>query len=74
MLYQSEIRIGALSSVHIELLAIAMQNWVENFAKAWVEYPFLAMPDNVNSIAYAQCERTLRLGILLNKSKFNCLK
>ena len=47
-----------------------MQKWVENFAKAWVEYPFLAMPAKANSITYAQCERTLRLGILLNKSKF----
>ena len=36
-----------------------MQKWVENFAKEWVEYPFLAMPTNANSIANAQCEQTL---------------
>ena len=32
-----------LGPVHTELLAIAlaMQKWVENFAKEWVEYPFL---------------------------------
>ena len=27
---------GVLSSVHTELLAIAMQKWMENFAKEWV--------------------------------------
>ena len=37
-----------------------MQKWLENFAKEWVEYPFLVMPTNANSIANAQCERTLR--------------
>ena len=49
-----------LSSVHTELLAIAlaMQKWVEIFAKEWV--PFLAMPATANSIANAQCERTLK--------------
>ena len=31
----------------------------KNFTKEWVEYPFLAMPANANSIANAQCERTL---------------
>ena len=41
---------GSLSSVHTELLAIAMQKWVENFAKE-----FLAMPAN------AQYERTFTL-------------
>ena len=54
-----------LSSVHTELLAIAlalaMQEWVENVAKECVEYPFLVMPSNANSIANAQCERTLTL-------------
>ena len=50
---------GVLSSVHTELLAIAMQKWMENFAKEWVEYPFLAMPANAHSITSAQCERTL---------------
>ena len=49
-----------LSSVHTELLAIAMQNWVENFAKDLVEYPFFAMYTNANSIANVQWERTLR--------------
>ena len=34
-----------------------MQKLVENFAKEWVEYPFLAMPAN----AIAQCERILRV-------------
>ena len=35
---------------------------VDNFIKEWVEYPFLAMPANANSIANAQCEQTLRRG------------
>ena len=48
-----------LSSVYIQLLAIAIQKWVENLATEWVKYPFLAMPANPNSIANAQCERTL---------------
>ena len=47
-------------SIHTELLATAlesaMQTWVENFAKEWVEYLFLAIPANAN----AQCERTPR--------------
>ena len=51
-----------LSSIHTELLAIAlalaMQKWVKNFAKD--EYPFLAMPANADSIANAQCERILK--------------
>ena len=54
-----------LSSVHTDLLAIAlalaMQTWVENFAKEWVEYPFSAMPANANSITNTQCEWTLTL-------------
>ena len=36
-----------------------MQKWVENFAKEWVEYLFLAMAANANAIAISQCERTL---------------
>ena len=44
---------AALSSVHTELLPIAMQKWLENFAKEWVEYPFLAIPANVNGISNA---------------------
>ena len=48
-----------LSSVHTKLLAMAMQKWVKNFAKEYVQYPFLAMPANPNSIANAQCERIL---------------
>ena len=39
-----------LSSIHTELLAIAMQKWVEIFAKEWVEYPFLAMSANANRL------------------------
>ena len=56
-----------LSFVHTELLAIAialalaMQKWVENFAKEWVQYPFLAMPAKANSIGNAQYERTINL-------------
>ena len=42
------------------VLELAMRKWMENFAKKWVQYPFLAMPANANSIANAQCERTLR--------------
>ena len=38
-----------------------MQKWVENFAKDWIEYTFLAMPANANSIANTQCERNLRV-------------
>ena len=53
--------VDPLSSVHTELFAIAMQKWVANFAKEWVEYPLLAMLANANSIANAQCERTLTL-------------
>ena len=53
-----------LNSVHTELLAItlalAMQNWGENFAKEWVKYRFLAMPANANSIANVQREWILR--------------
>ena len=51
-----------LSSVHTELLVIAtvlaltMQKWVDNFAKKWVQYSFLAILANAN----AQCEKTLR--------------
>ena len=52
-----------MGSVHTELLpkalALAMQKWVEKFAKKWAEHPFLAMPANANSIANSQCERTL---------------
>ena len=33
----------------------------KEFAKEWVEYPFLAMPANANVIANAQCERNLRV-------------
>ena len=40
-------------------LALAIQKWVENFAKEWVEYPFLAMPAKANDVANAQYERTL---------------
>ena len=36
-----------------------MQKWVENLAKEWVEYPFLAMPANTTAIANAQCELSL---------------
>ena len=54
-----------LGPIDTELLAIAlalaMQKWVENFAKEWVEYPFLAMPADANTIANAQYERTLTL-------------
>ena len=61
----SKLKFDGFSSVHTELLAMAlvlvMQKWVENFAKEWVEYPFLATPTNVNSIANVQCERTLKL-------------
>ena len=46
--------------VHTELLAIAMQKWIENLAKEWVEYLFLAMPAK-NAMANAQCERILNL-------------
>ena len=35
-------------------LALAMQKWVDNLAKEWVEYLFLAMA------ASAQCEGTLK--------------
>ena len=28
----------------------------KDFAKEWVQYPFLAMPANANVIANAQCE------------------
>ena len=49
----------ALSSVHTELLATTMQKLVENFFKDWVEYPSPALLANANSIANAQCERTL---------------
>ena len=45
-----------LGPVHTELLATAMQKWMENFTKECVEYPFLAMPTNANDIAYIQCE------------------
>ena len=52
-----------LSSIHTELLvivlALVMQKWVENVANEWVEYPFLAMSSNANSITNAQCEWTL---------------
>ena len=34
---------------------------MENFAKEWVEYLFLAMSPNANSIANTQCEWTLTL-------------
>ena len=39
-----------LGPVHTNLLAktlvLAIQKWVENFAKEWIEYPFLAIPAN----------------------------
>ena len=54
-----------LESVHTELLAIAMQKWVENFAKEPIKHPFLAMPANTHSIANAQCEWILIIFITL---------
>ena len=53
----SAVGVHELGPVHTELLAIAMQKWVENVAKELVEYPFLEMSANGN----AQCERTLTL-------------
>ena len=50
-----------LGPIHTEILVIVlvMQKWVETFSKEWVEYPFLAMPTNINAITNAQCEWTL---------------
>ena len=50
-----------IDTVYTELLVIAMQKWLENFAEEWVEYPFFAMNANANDIANPQCEQTLIL-------------
>ena len=46
-----------------------MQKWVENFAKEWIEYPFLAMPANNNSIANANYIGIDPKGVLSSKIK-----
>ena len=50
-----------IDPIYTELLAIAMEKWLENFTKEWVEYPFFAIPANANDIAHTQCEQTLTL-------------
>ena len=45
---------------------------MENFAKEWVEYPFLAMLANANSIANTQCERTLNPNFIQNWTHYIC--
>ena len=46
-----------------------MQRWVDNFAREWVEYPFLAMPANTNAIANVQCERNLKNDVWSDKKR-----